>query len=473
MHPPAGTAHPINPWLIFPATAIGTLIASLDAGIVVVALPVMARDFGANLSMVQWVLSAFLLSISSLLPLAGRLGEIHSGRRVFLIGMAVFILGTVLCWQSRTLWQLVAARVIQGGAAALIMAMIPAIIMEIFPGKERGRALGLNATIVALGLLAGPGLGGLLIAHFGWPFIFLANVPLGLLGLVLGLWLLPRGRPAGDERLDLTGAGLFAVGMATLLIGVSHGNDWGWGTLPVILCGVVAFMALDAFHCYERLTPFPLVDFGVVGTPRFLLPSLAAMIAYATLYTVNVLMPFYLHQRLHMTPQMMGMMLTVAPAVTLIVAPISGWLSEKLQPSYLSAAGLGLIAVGLVAQLRLDDASEPEHIVLGLVLVGLGFGLFSSPNNNTILSSAPAHKSGLAGGLLALMRNLGMVCGVALATAIFETLNTLATNPLATAGGEQPFYPGFRTALVVAASLAVAASLLSLVRARMGGNDGC
>jgi EmrB/QacA subfamily drug resistance transporter len=456
-HEKSGTA-----WLIFAATGFGAFMSALDAGIVVVALPSMAQSFDVDLSLVQWVLSAFLLSISIFLPLAGRLGDLYSGRRVFMVGLSIFTLASALCGMSQVMWHLVAARVVQAIGAALVMAIAPAIIMKAFPGKERGRALGLNATIVALGLLAGPGLGGLLIAHFGWPFIFFVNLPVGILGLVMCHFFLPREQSASSEPIDLVGAALFAIGMAALLIGVSHGNDWGWWAWPLAACGAVAALGLGAFYVVEQRASSPIIDLGVVSHPRFLLPSLAALIAYMSMYAVNILLPFYLHQKL-VAPEVMGILLTVGPVIVVMVAPISGWLSEKINPAYLAAIGLVIVTMGLTAQSQLSDTSPLWRVALGQVLIGLGFGVFSSPNNNTILGSAPLEKSGLAGGLLALTRNLGMVCGIAMATSIFETVNALAAS-----SGKSSFYPGFEMALLIAAGLALIAALLSVVRAWMG-----
>jgi MFS family permease len=354
--------------------------------------------------------------------------------------------------------------VLQALGAAMVMAVGPVLIMKAFPGKERGRALGFNATIVALGLLAGPGLGGVLLAHFGWSFIFYVNLPVGAAGLLVSHLALPRERPVGGQTLDMAGAALFAVGMTAFLSGISHGSDWGWETLPVLACGGITLLCLTGFLFAERRALTPIIDLAVVSRPLFLLPSLAASGAYMASYAVNLLLPFYLNGQLALDPKLMGALLTASPALVVVVAPVSGWLSERIRPSYLAALGLLIMGLGMLAQAHLDASSGLARVAAGQLLIGLGFGIFSSPNNNTILCSVPAEKSGLAGGLLALTRNLGMVCGIAMATSIFESVN-------AASGAGNVFFPGFKAALLASAGLVFAAALLSLARARLGGEE--
>lgn len=458
--PDAGAATK-NPWLIFAAVSVGAFMSALDAGIVVVALPSMAQSFGVDVSSAQWALTAYLLGVSVALPLAGRLGDLRSCRQVFLLGLVVFTIASGLCGAATAFWGLAAARVLQSLGAAMLMAVGPALVMKAFPGKERGRALGFNATIVAMGLLAGPGLGGVLLAQYGWSFIFYVNVPVGAVGLVLCWLVLPRERPAGGQKLDVLGAALFAVGMTAFLSGVSHASDWSWEARPMFVSGGAALLCLSGFVFVERRAASPLIDLSVVFRSLFLLPSLAASAAYMASYAVNLLLPFYLQGQLALDPKLMGLLLTASPALIVVVAPISGWLSERIRPSFLSALGLALMGVGLLSQAHLDASCGLARVVAGQVLIGLGFGIFSSPNNNTILSSVPAEKSGLAGGLLALTRNLGMVCGIALATAIFESVNEAS-------GGGETFFPGFKAAFLTAAGLVFLGAVLSLARARMG-----
>ncbi len=452
-------------WSALLVAATGTFMATLDSGIVNTALPTIARGFGATLPQVQWIVACYFLVISCLLPLFGRLGDTRGRRRMYVLGFVVFTTASMFCGVAPSLGALIAARVGQGVGAAMLMANGPAIIMAAFPGPTRGRALGLVGMTVALGSLAGPGLGGLLLQGFGWRSVFYVNLPIGLAGIAITRRFLPRAETLRNESLDIPGAALFAVGMTGLLLGIIHGHDWGW-TSPVILgCLGLAVASFGAFVRWERHAPEPMIDLSLFRIWPFLSGNMVAFTAFMAMFCNAILLPFYLQEQMHFSPMLTGMVLSTLPMTMAVAAPVSGYLSERINFATLTSVGLGVMSAGLLLQSLLEPVSPMWRILAGQVVLGLGVGIFMSPNNNSVLSSAPQDKIGLVGGVLALVRNVGMVSGIAVAITMFEGFQGSALR----AGQEAApaFFSGFRAALTVGACLAFGAGCLSLFRRRL------
>ena len=402
-----------RPWLVFTVCGLATFMATLDAGIVNVALPAMARWSGAGLSYVQWTVSGYLLVACVFLPVCGRLGDMLGPGRMFRLGLAGFTLGSALCGLAPGLPALIGARMLQGLGATALMAVCPAIILRAFPGPERGRALGSTATVVALGSLTGPAVGGLLLARFGWPAIFYVNVPIGAVTWLMASKILPL-EPAR----------------------LAQGRD---------LAGAV----------------WPMVDLSLLGDRVLAKALLACLLAYMASMFNAILLPFYLSDQMGLDPEHMGLVMAILPVTIAVAAPISGYASEKMDPGLLSLAGLGLFCAGMLNQAGLAAGSPLWRVQVSQVLLGLGFGVFNSPNNNTIMSEAPAGKTSQVGAMQALVRNVGMVAGVVAATAIFENLRKGLWG-LPGSG----FYCGMQAAYFAAACLAGLGALLCARRVR-------
>jgi EmrB/QacA subfamily drug resistance transporter len=449
-------------WLAFSVSILGTFMSTLDAGIVNTALPTVGLDFGSDLPQVQWVIAGYFLVISCLLLLFGRMGDMYGRRRLYPIGFMVFAVASALCGAAPSLWTLIAARLGQGVGAAMLMANSPGIIMSAFPGAKRGRALGMVGLTVALGSLAGPGLGGLIIQGFGWRSAFYLSVPIGLAGCVMARRFLPRQERLRDETLDLGGAGLFALGMVGLLLAVTRGHDWGWSSLPVLTGLGVALVAFSGFLFWERRCPHPMLDLSLFRIWPFLSGNIVAFLAFVSMFSNAILLPFYLHGQQGLEPYAMGLVLSSLPLAMAVAAPLSGYLSERVNYATLTSLGLGVMCCGLAALALLDPDSALWRVYLGQVVLGLGVGTFMSPNNNSVLSSAPQDKVGLVGGVLALVRNVGMVTGIAVAITIFEGCQLRALR--AGALPDVAFMSGFRLALGTGSAIALAAASLSLYR---------
>lgn len=409
-------------WLVLLAIGTGTFMSALDGSVVNTILPVVARDFSVDVATIEWVVTIYLLVVSGLLLSFGRLGDLRGHKPVYLTGFTIFIGSSALCGLAQHELALIGARAIQALGAAMLFANSPAILTKNFPAAERGRALGLQATMTYLGLTVGPSLGGWLTETLGWRAVFYINVPVGALALFLSGRFIPKDEPNKQvEKFDRVGAAVFMAGLIALLLGLNQGSNWGW-TSPVIIALLLgAAILLIAFVQIERRAAAPMLDLSLFHNRTFSAATASAILNYICVYTILFLLPFYLLQGRHLTPSQAGLLLTTQPIVMAIVAPISGSLSDRIGTRVLGASGMIVLAAGLWLLSRLTATSSTTDVMLGLAAVGLGTGTFISPNNSALMGAAPRHRQGIAAGVLASARNVGMVLGVGLAGAIFTT----------------------------------------------------
>mgnify|MGYP005837454389 CR=1 FL=1 len=410
------------PWVVFAIVALGTFMATLDSSIVNVALPTISRELNASLTVLQWVVTIYLLTISSILPIFGKLGDTWGPKKVYIYGFLVFILGSALCGLATNVTFLIASRVAQGIGAAMMMANNMGIVTAAFPSEHRGRALGSMGAVVAAGSLTGPSLGGFLVTNFGWASIFFINIPIGILGFFLGFYLLKHDLVKAKKGFDFQGALLFATSIVCLLLALSEGNQWGWNSWPVGLLFLGSLLIFLLFIVNEIKVKDPVIDLTLFRNPFFTAGILAALLSYLLLFFTIILMPFYLDNILGYSPVKTGLMMTPIPLALALVAPLSGWLSDRIGPVALTCGGMVVMGLGLAALGNLSLQSSQLEIVLKLFFFGTGIALFNSPNNSALLGSVSRDKLGIVGGLLATMRNVGMLMGIALSVAVFTMI---------------------------------------------------
>ncbi|MEA4909059.1 MAG: MFS transporter [Anaerolineaceae bacterium] len=444
-------------WLILISVGIASFMAALDGSVVNTVLPVIREAFGSEVATVEWVVVVYLLVVSGILLTVGRLGDLRGHRPAFLSGFVIFVIGSALCGMAGSALLLVAFRVVQALGAAMLMANSPAILTKSFPATQRGQALGTQATMTYLGMTVGPSLGGWLAQDFGWRSIFYINVPVGLVALLLGWFIIPSD-PVHErtERFDLGGALLFMSGLIALLLGLNQGAAWGW-TSPAILGLLAVSMALLAVFIRRELrVTEPMLDLSLFRRPVFSAATASAVLNYMSLYPVGFVMPFYLIQGLGLNSAQAGLLLTAEPAIMAIVAPISGTLSDRIGSRLPATLGMVILAGGLVMLSLLGPESSQATIIVALLLCGLGTGIFVSPNNSALMGAAPGNRQGIAAGILATARNVGMALGTGLAGAILTTF----------LGSSRPgaLYQGTHVAFLVAAGLALASGLTSALR---------
>jgi EmrB/QacA subfamily drug resistance transporter len=446
-------------WWVFLVVGIGTFMSALDGSVVNIILPVLRDFFKSDVASVEWVVVIYLLVVSSLLLTFGRLGDLRGHKGMYAGGFVIFVTASAVCGLAPVVTVLVAARAVQAIGAAMLFANSPAILTRSFPPRQRGQALGLQATMTYLGLTVGPSLGGWLTQSISWRAVFYINVPIGLLAFILSLVFIPADKPdtARTERFDLRGAVLFATGLGALLLGLNQGDAWGWASPAVLICAAVALILLGIFLRVETRTPSPMLDLSLFNQRVFSASTASAVLNYICLYCVIFLMPFYLLQGRGLNPAQAGLLLTAQPIIMAVVAPISGSLSDRIGSRLLSTLGMLVMAAGIFLLSLLKPDASNSAILIGLAVTGLGTGIFISPNTSALMGSAPRQRQGIASGILATARNVGMVLGVGLAGAIL-------TSVMAHTAGNNALFPAVHAGLLVGAGVAVLGAVISSVR---------
>jgi DHA2 family multidrug resistance protein-like MFS transporter len=442
---PDGLPLPQRYWAIL-TVALGIVMAVMDGAIANIALPTIAQDLHASPAFSIWVVNGYQLAITiSLLPLAS-LGEIIGYRRVYLAGLALFTLASLLCALSNTLMLLTLARVVQGFGAAGIMSVNTALVRFIYPHRMLGRGIGINALVVAMSAAVGPTLASAILATANWPYLFAVNIPFGVAAVMVGTRALPhtpRGRHAFDWQSALISAVVFGLGIAAI-DSVGHGEPPYLYMSEAMIAGMAGILLVR-----RQLTmTSPLLPVDLLRIPIFALSICTSVASFCAQMLAYVALPFYLHQRFGYSAVEIGLLITPWPIAIAFAAPLAGHLVERYPAGLLGGIGLLLFAAGLTALALLPAHPAMDDVIWRMALSGAGFGLFQSPNNRTMIAAAPRERSGGASGMLGTARLLGQTMGAAL-VALF-----LARYPA----------EGTRMALLAGTSFAMLGAGLSLSR---------
>jgi len=454
-------------WWILVAVCLFTFMSTLDGSIVNIALPVMSKSLAIPMNQAEWVVSIYLIIICALLLLFGKLGDSHGKIWIFKIGSVLFTIGSLLCGFNSGLVMLLAARSLQAVGAAMTMSANNGIITEVFPFNERGRALGMIGSFVALGSIAGPGIGGLILAHLSWGYIFWMNVPVGILAIILGQIILPKDITMSKQPIDKPGAVLFAVMMVSLFAGVFIGQEIGF-TKPIILGAfVIAIIATVIFVRVELHHANPILALQLFKNSRFSISILCAFLIFVANFFFNVISPFYLENARGLAANYAGYALMTFPIVQVIVAPIAGAISDKIGPELLTFIGLVLITLSQIGYMFAGLTTPLWFFMFFIGLVGFGNGIFQAPNNSIVMSSVEVKDLGVAGGINALARELGMIIGISLATTVlFSAMSQSAGYKVTSYLPAHPeiFIDGMRVAFMVALVICLIATVITGIR---------
>jgi EmrB/QacA subfamily drug resistance transporter len=467
---PAG----VNKWLVLAVVGVGGFMASLNSASLIIILPTLQQDLHTQLIMIFWVLLAYTLASAILLLTVGRMADLWGNKRIYLWGYAIFGVGSVLSAVATNVQFLITARFVQGVGGALLTANSSAIITHTFPRRELGRALGVTSMVYAVGTTLGPIVGGVLTDAINWRWAFWVNVPIAVAGLLLAQFYLYNEvgteHAARHEALDLPGAGLLAVSFATMLYFVSFGPMYGWASTSMLVSLGVCVIFTTLFFWRQLSVPHPLLELRLFGDRLFAMANFSAAFATMGMISVLFLLPFYLEDVLHYSLFMSAVLLTPYPVTMLIVSPLSGYLSDRFGSRMLGTLGMVLAALSLASLSTLTLHSTYGPIALRLVLLGLGMGLFQSPNNSAVMSSAPGSRRGVASAVLGTMRNLGMMLGIGIIGAVFVSFMPfnaflqLALTGETTASGAAEVVAAFRLCFLVATAFAVLGAVTSLSR---------
>jgi EmrB/QacA subfamily drug resistance transporter len=420
---------PAAKWWVMLGIGLGVLMFTLDTSIVNVALPTLVNVFDTNFSTVQWVVLSYLLVINALVLGAARWGDMIGKKPLYLGGLIVFTISSVLCGLSPSVGWLITFRAMQGAGAVMISALGAAIITEVFPSTERGRALGIIGSVVSLGIALGPTVGGLLLDWSGWRTIFWVNLPVGIFASLVVARSLPSvSEPPARQPFDWWGALLLTAALVMFSLGMTEGQEQGfdqalsWGFLVASLVGLLVFL------WWETRLAHPLLELSLFRDGRFSLSLLTAVLVFVVIAGTIFILPFYLELVLGYRPRHVGLLLAVSPVLAGCVAPLAGYLSDRLGSRLISLAGLACMTLGCLLISTFSADLTDLGYMLRVAPFGIGLGLFQSPNNSAIMGSVPTNRLGIASGLLSLSRTLGQTTGLSLMATVFA-LVTLSYAP--------------------------------------------
>jgi EmrB/QacA subfamily drug resistance transporter len=410
-------------WWTLGAMCFALFMIMLDNTVVNVALPSIQKDLHSSISGLEWTVNAYTLSFAVLLVTGGRLGDIFGRRRMFLLGVIVFGLSSAFIGLSQTEAWLVTGRAVQGIGAAFMMPATLSIITNAFPPHERGKAIGTWAGVSALALAIGPVVGGFLVENVSWQSIFFLNVPVAALAVFVTLAATRESRDeSSTHHVDLPGVTAITVGLAALVLALVEGNSWGWGSASILALLAVSAVGLIAFAIAERRVVEPMVDFQFFRSRSFLGANLVAFIVSFAMLAMFFFLALYMQNIKDYSPLQAGVRFLPSTVVIILVAPISGRLSDRIGPRPLMTAGLLIVAASLFWQGHLHVDTSYGFLIGAFMLMGLGMGLVMSPMSTAGMNAVEPTKAGVASGILTMSRMVGGTFGVAAMGALITGL---------------------------------------------------
>ncbi len=452
--------------------ASGMMLSVVNVSIVNIALPSMAADLGVDVPAISWVVTGFLVTQATLLALAGRAGDLYGRRRVFVAGVLVLCLGSVLCAVAWSAPALVAFRILQAVGACAMAPTAYAYAAELFGPRERGVALGVMGGVLGLAPVLSLNLAGVLVGTLGWRSVFWFSPVMGAVVLAGAALVLVELRPPdADRRFDLPGAGLAAVGLFSLLVALSRGEAWGWTSPATLAAGALGVAALILFAVHESRAAAPMIDLGLLRRRASLTANLAAMASSAALFGVLILLPFYLTAVLGFDAVQLAIGITPIAACFMVVAPLAGRVIHRVGSERLATGGY-VVSAGGALWMALAAGSQSYWLVLpGLVLFGVGLAVSTSPITMTAIHDVPPARLGVASALPNICRYTGGALGAALLGAVLHThLAPGLDEALGRVGsaGRELVAEGFRSALFLAVAFLVLAALAASRMPRVG-----
>jgi EmrB/QacA subfamily drug resistance transporter len=446
-------------WLTLAAVSVGLFMIMLDNTVVNVALPSIQRDLDADLSELQWIVTGYALTFAALMLVGGKVADAYGRRLIFVIGIAVFTIASLLCGLASSGEMLIAARVLQGAGAALMNPATLSIIAATFPPRQRGTAIGIWAGVSALALAIGPLVGGLITEHLDWSWIFFVNVPIGILGIVASYLFIDESRDETHVRLDLPGLATSAVGLFALTYGLIEANTYGWSSTRIVGSFVLAGVSLFAFVLLERSQRDPMLPLELFRSGTYTGANLVVLLVALAMFGVFFFLSLYMQNILGYSAVQAGAAFLPMTILIILVAPVAGKTSDRIGSRGLMTAGMVCIAVQLIMFSRLSADASFWDLFPALIIGGVGMSLTMTPSAAAATRSVPVEKAGVGSAVLNSARQVGGTMGIAIMGAIMAS----------EAGGErtvEAFMRGFQSALLVAAGIAVVGAIVAFTLVR-------
>jgi len=460
-------------WHAMAAVGTGVFLATVDGSIINVSLPTLVRTLNTDFSVVQWVVLAYLLTITSTMAGIGRFADMVGKKSIYMAGFIIFTLGSALCGLSPSVDWLIGFRVLQAVGAAMIMSLGAAIITEAFPPAERGKAMGMIGSIVSMGIVLGPALGGMILSLFSWRWIFYVNLPVGIIGTIMVKRYLPDFKPGGRQQFDIWGALTLCLSILFLLIGLTLGQQHGFFQPEIYVLLVLWLVLLILFVFIENRVRQPMIDLKLFQNRLLSVNLTTGFISFIGLGGTMILLPFYLENILNFPSMKVGLLMGIVPVMLGLTSPVSGILSDRIGSRKITIIGLMVMLIGFLASSTLDQNTTVIGYALRICLVGAGIGIFISPNNSAIMGAAPRHQLGIVSGMMAQSRTLGQTVGVAVIGAVWAG-RTLYYAGVNTSGGAviapisaqiSGLHDAFRTAALLTA-IALFLSIRAFIQER-------
>jgi len=440
---------------------LASFMGSIDASIVNIALPTISKFFNAGITKVQWVATIYGLGIVALLPLGSKLGNKYGQNKITALGYFLFGLGSLLCAASGSLLMLVISRLVQAAGSAMLFSLAQGVVASIFNGSKRGAALGMIGSSVALGNILGPSLGGFLLDTFGWESIFLINLPVAAFGAYYAYEVLPSLKRKRLGTINGVSLVYFIIASVCWIASFAMAETAGWRSphIIIMLCAAVVFATL--LYRHETASKHPLVNISLYSNKVFAYGNTALVLIFMSMSINAVLIPFYLQDVYQLSALKTGMLILFYSLALVVVSPVCGRLSGKYGSRWLTVGGCGLTIAGMAWYMHLGTEYHEYQIIIGQIIMGVGNGMFQSPNNNSIMSAVPRRFYNDAGALNSLARNIGMATGIALTVNVFEFLRGFfITRGF---GGDMAFMKGYHYTLISGILLASGAMVLSYI----------
>ena len=400
-------------WYAMSAVGMGIFMGTIDLSIVNIAMPTLVRELNSQFSTVQWVVLSYLLTITTLMLGIGRISDMIGKKSLYIFGMIIFTIGSLLCAISPNVYWLIGFRVFQGLGSVMLMALGAGIVSDVFPPSERGKSLGIIGSIVSIGIVTGPVLGGLIIDLASWHWIFLVNLPVGVIGIFMSIKFIPYSKPKSGQRFDYTGAILLFISILSLLMGLTMGQKKGFSNRYIHLLFLNFIIFLFIFVRVELRIRNPLINLRLFQRGLLSFNIIMGFFSFFSISGVIFLIPFYLENIVKLNPGFIGILLATIPLSMGVVSPFAGTLSDKYGTWIINIVGLIFILLSYVLATGFNSNTTVPGYIAVFVPLGLGLGTFSSPNNSAIMHSFPREQYGIGSSLLAFTRTLGQTAGVA------------------------------------------------------------
>jgi EmrB/QacA subfamily drug resistance transporter len=459
-------------WIALSCTTLGALFSVLNGSMLLIALPDIMKGLNTNMGIIMWVVMGYMLALTILVPSIGRIADMIGRKKLYVVGFGIFTFSSLLCGLSNSGVQLLIYRIIQAVGGSLMVTNSTAIVTDAFPKRELGKALGINSMTIGIASVIGPILGGFLM-NFGWRSIFYINVPFGIIG-TLWAWIQLKEPNIKSKRqsFDLIGTVMFTIGMLLFLIALSFGGFIGWLNPFIITLFIVSIILLSIFVYIENTTLEPMLDLRLFKTRILAFAFASNLLNGIARGAVTFLLIFYLQGIKSMDPLKAGIFLSPFAMSMVVVSPISGWLSDKYGARVLSSLGLLISSIGLMGLMRITAHTSLIELIIWMMVIGAGSGMFFSPNTSEIMGTVPADKRGIAAGTRTMMNNAGMVISIALSMGIVsssispEALQGLFVGTQVGSKGIaiSQFVSGLREAFFISMIFSLIATFISYLR---------